>query len=306
MDKAFRFLILGAVIGVCLTWLSGDLAVRAESSDGEITHTKGAYHQRVEREIACEAAPRIVLHNQNGAVIATSWEKQAVSIVAHKRVSPSKSVWSFFGFGGGSESSEDSMAAALNDIEINIESKPAEVAIETIFKNPGIAKNRGVEYELRVPQGSTLELHTSNGQIDVSNVDGSLTLDSSNGQIVTNQTRGSVQAHTSNGAVTCREATGPVDLESSNGAISVDYIGSLAPDAAIACETSNGRIDLRLPSTTAFSLDARTSNGRITNEFPLSIPTSDSDRRHVVGDVGDGGATVRLRTSNGSIVVAKS
>lgn len=303
MEKAIRFLVLGAVVGVCLTWLSSDLAVRAESSDGEVIHSKGAYHQRVEREVACEAAPRIVLHNQNGGVTVTSWDKSTVSVVAHKHVSPSSRVWSFFGFGG--SSSEESMAAALNEIEVNVQSTAGAVSIETIFPKPGLAKNRGVNYELQVPRDATLELHTSNGRIDVSEVDGNLTLDSSNGQIITSHTRGVVSAETSNGAVTCRDAGGPLDLESSNGAITVDYTGVLAADAAIACETSNGSIDVTLPPSTAFTLDAKTSNGRIRSEFPMALPAGD-DLKHISSQVGDGGGAVRLRTSNGSISLSRS
>lgn len=305
MEKAIRFLVLGAVIGVCLTWLSSDLAVRAESSDGgEIVRSKGAYHQQVAREVACSAAPRVVLHNQNGGVHVTSWDEPSVQVIAHKHVRSSGRGWSLFGQGGRERSSDEWMEAALNEIEINVDATPEVVTIETVFPRPGLVKNRGVDYELRVPRNAALELHTSNGRIDVSDVNGDLTLGSSNGQIVTSHTRGVVKAETSNGAVTCRDAGGPLDLESSNGAISVDYTGALAADTAIACETSNGNIAIALPAATEFSLDAHTSNGRIRSAFPLAVPAG-GDAKHITGQVGDGGGAVRLRTSNGSISLSQ-
>lgn len=306
MGKAFRYLVLGAALGVCLTWLTGDMAVRAESAGGDVVHMKGAYYERVEREIACEAAPHIVLHNQNGTVSVTAWDTLAVSMVAHKRVSPPKSFWSFFGIGGERASTKESMTDALGGIAIVVDATPAQIAIQTRLDKSGMFLDRSVNYELRVPVDATLELHTSNGSIEVVEVKGDLRLESSNGSIATDRTLGAVHAHTSNGAVTCRNTAGPVDLESSNGVVAVDYIGTLPPDAAIACVSSNGSVKLTLPGDAAFSLNAQTSNGRIRNDFPISIVAGDDVKKQMVGDVGGGGATVRLRTSNGSIVVSKS
>lgn len=303
MDKAIRFLILGAVIGVCLTWLTGDLAVRAESSAGDISQSRGTYLQTVEREIMCGAAPTVILHNQNGGVTVTAWDKDAVSVIARKHVRESKGFWAFVGFRAQS-ASDASIQAALDEIEVDIASTPEKVSIDTVLPRH-VGGGRWVEYELRVPLHSMLELHTSNGRIDVTEVAGDLVLESSNGQIVTNKTFGNVRADTSNGAVTCRDAGGPLDLESSNGAITVQYSGELAADAEITCTTSNGSIDLTLPQRATFALEARTSNGRIRSDFPLTLPAEDNPK-HIAGTVGAGGPTVRLRTSNGSIRIGRS
>ena len=304
MDKAIRFLILGAVIGVCVTWLSGDLAVRAESSAGEITELRGVFHQTLEREIAWVPAPWVVLHNQHGGVTVTSWDKDAVSVMARKHVRESQGFWSSIASQFRS-TSDESMAAAMEQIHVIIESTPEKVSIDTELPSRRFNGNRWVDYELRVPKNTVLELHTSNGRIDVTEVAGDLILKSSNGQIVTNKTWGDVNVETSNGAVSCRNAYGPLDLETSNGGITIEYEEALAADDNIECVTSNGSIDVALPQDAAFSLDARTSNGRIRSDFPLAVPTA-HDQKHITADVAGGGATIRLRTSNGGIRVGWS
>jgi len=68
--------------------------------------------------------------------------------------------------------------------------------------------------------------------------------------------------------------------------------------------TSNASITLRLPPSVSADIDASTSNGSITNEFEDSF-RGRSDKRHLEGSIGSGGARLELATSNGRIQILK-
>ena len=300
MDKAVRFLILGAILGVSLTWLSSDvLSVRAETPVAGISEQRGVFTQTIEQELPCGAATQLLLHNDNGAVTVTSWEKDTVGVTAHKRARADQGLWGFLGF----KTSDATVTAAIEAIDVRIEATPETIAVETVTPKGRIKCNRWVDYELRVPKSTQLELHTTNGRIDVTGIQGTIVAESSNGQIKTHATSGSLRAQTSNGAIVCRDAQGTLDLETSNGAITVAYAGALAADTPIDCTTSNGSIELSLPPDASFRLDAGTSNGHIQSEFPM--PVTAGAKTQLAGVVGMGGPSVHLRTSNGGIHVAR-
>ena len=64
--------------------------------------------------------------------------------------------------------------------------------------------------------------------------------------------------------------------------------------------TSGGSITLLLPPNTPGSVDAETSGGSVTSDFPLTT-THFSSGSHVQGTIGGGGAPISLHTSGGSI-----
>jgi DUF4097 and DUF4098 domain-containing protein YvlB len=220
-------------------------------------------------------------------------------VTAHKRVRVSKGIWGFFGGG----TSEASVTAALDDIEVIMNADAGAITVDTKSPKRAIRSNRWVDYELHVPKRTALELHTSNGRIDINEVQGTIVAKSSNGQINTHATCGPVHAETSNGAIVCKDIQGPVELETSNGSITIDCADTLASDASIQCATSNGSIDVSLPTDAAFRLDAGTSNGRIKSDFPMAVTAG--AKTQLAGEVGAGGPTVRLRSSNGGIHVTR-
>jgi hypothetical protein len=91
-----------------------------------------------------------------------------------------------------------------------------------------------------------------------------------------------------------------VDASTSNGLIraSVEELGP----SGVLLATSNGRIVLEIPDDASASVDVRVDNGVIRNELELDDATRSSDGR-LRGQLGEGGAPIKLRTSNGSITL---
>lgn len=72
------------------------------------------------------------------------------------------------------------------------------------------------------------------------------------------------------------------------------------PTDNLRAETSNGPITLRLPPETGARLDATTSNSRISTDFDITGHAR-MDRHQIIGDLGKGGPSISLHTSNGAI-----
>jgi DUF4097 and DUF4098 domain-containing protein YvlB len=89
-----------------------------------------------------------------------------------------------------------------------------------------------------------------------------------------------------------------VDASTSNGLIrvSMEEVGK----AGVQLATSNGRILLELPEEVDADVDIRVDNGVIRNDRTLCKATRATNGQ-VKGQLGTGGALIKLRTSNGSI-----
>jgi len=142
------------------------------------------------------------------------------------------------------------------------------------------------------------EVRTSNGRVEAEGIRGAFTVDTSNGAVDLREVDGPVSVETSNGAVDVRESGFPLGVVTSNGAVT---IRGLAGEID-AC-SSNGAITCVLPERSAFTLQAETSNARVTCDF--GERHEGRRTRALNASFRGGGPRVRLSTSNGDIHVRK-
>ena len=190
-------------------------------------------------------------------------------------------------------------------------------ALELDVEVPRKWNRRGhANLELHVPRGISVDLSVSNGKIAVTNLrgrvrarssNGSVTIDdvvgdievaTTNAKVICAATRGRLVARSSNGKIELDEHSGSVDASTSNGLIrvSMEEVGK----AGVQLATSNGRIQLELPAEVDADVDIRVDNGVIRNDRTLCKATRTTNGQ-VKGQLGSGGALIKLRTSNGSI-----
>ena len=178
--------------------------------------------------------------------------------------------------------------------------------------------NRGAHITIYLPGRSHLEVNNSNGRVSVRKLEGSGSLRTSNGRIVaedlsgdfnltTSNSRiesrhlaGRFEMTTSNGRITVAGAAGEYSIDTSNGQIRFD--GELEPGSDNSFTTSNGSIAASLGADPDVRVSADTSNGSIRCMQHLNAVDTHSKRR-LVGTIGDGQASLKLRTSNGSITI---
>jgi len=140
-----------------------------------------------------------------------------------------------------------------------------------------------VDFTVTVPQGANLQLQTDSGDITVNGVDGQMTLATNSGSI-------NASNDVLNGSSTMTTNSGDIRFDGT--------VGTSGTDQFL---TSSGSVDLTLPSTSAFHLDATTNSGSI------DIPgvNANSSGTKASGDVGVGsqvqGTGVNIKTDSGDI-----
>jgi len=111
--------------------------------------------------------------------------------------------------------------------------------------------------------------------------------------------RGSVEAELVNGKIHATGLGGDAQLATVNGAIEADF-SAIAPQQKLLFKTVNGSIAVGLPKGAGATLDGSVVNGHVSCSFPLELG-GHSSGRHLSGKIGDGRASLRAETVNGSI-----
>jgi len=169
--------------------------------------------------------------------------------------------------------------------------------------------------ELRVPRGTRVEVSAANGKVCVAGLAGGVRVRSSNVAVRVEDVAGDVEIHASNARLHCAGVRGRLLARTSNGKIEVErHRGALDASSSnglihavleelagpVVLATSNGKIALELPEEVDADVDLRVDNGVIRNQRSLCRCTRSNGGR-LSGQLGHGGTTIKLRTSNGSI-----
>lgn len=151
----------------------------------------------------------------------------------------------------------------------------------------GLGRREGwhVSYRLAVPTGTPLSLRTTNGGVSIDNVNSR------------------VEFRTVNGGVKLSHMAGDVEGRTTNGGVDVDLDGSRWQGAGLDVQTTNGGVKLAIPDGYSAHLEAGTSNGSVRIDFPVTVQGTIG--REFSTDIGAGGATLRVRTSNGGVKITR-
>jgi hypothetical protein len=174
--------------------------------------------------------------------------------------------------------------AEANAREIRIDTDDHRVRAQG--PRPNDASYFAVSYRVYAPRQSDLNLRAVNGGLSIENLGGRIEMETSNGGLQLNGVSGDVRGRTSNGGVSVRLA------------------GQSWQGAGLDLRTSNGGINLHVPDGYSARLEAGTTNGRVNTEIPVNV--HGDVRRNLETQLGQGGAPLRLRTTNGSIRIRRS
>jgi len=152
-------------------------------------------------------------------------------------------------------------------------------------------------------------IKNSFGMVRVDRVTGKLTVENANGNVHATGVTGGVSVRTSFSPVRIDGVGGGVEVYNQNGSIEVAGLQE-KPAGAQTCpslimKTSFAPIRIYLPTSTGFSVTARTSFGRINSEVPLMVSGSLSNDS-LTGKIGNGECTVNLTNTNGNIDILQA
>jgi len=179
--------------------------------------------------------------------------------------------------------------------------------------------------EIRVPEQyrHLLAVHTGSGDVDIVDQDlAELSVDTGSGDICLRSVRAAavslesssgdqeadelqaeyVELTSASGDLRAGGLQGGARVRSASGEITLSY---LEFDADLEARSGSGDVRLFLTGTAQFRLDARSSSGDISCEFPLTLtgPDSEMSRKTLIGTVGDGARRVAVKTSSGDIQI---
>lgn len=143
-----------------------------------------------------------------------------------------------------------------------------------------------VSYEIHVPRKMNLDLSATNGGLSVENVDGRIELETTNGGISLDGVSGDVRGSTSNGGV------------------DVTLTGDRWSGGGLDVSTTNGGIEVSIPTGYNARLETGTVNGGMEIGFPVTV--QGRINRRLTTQLGAGGALVRVTTTNGGVVLRRT
>lgn len=192
---------------------------------------------------------------------------------------------------------------------VNIKGQETTTVIDTVRK--ASVKTIGGSINLRnIVEGAVAV--TYEGDVTVESSTGSMSLESTNGNVVVFDAGPSeigdyFKAKTNSGNVNLQKLDyRQVDVTSISG--SVSYNGEILSGGSYSLSTSNGSIRMSVPVNTSCQVIASYGFGTFNYDLPLKIETEniyEGPAKRIVGKLGSGGASVRLTTNSGSIVLKK-
>jgi hypothetical protein len=218
---------------------------------------------------------QLVVRNVNGDVRLAVWDRDEVRVVAHKRAR------------GGDE---EAVAAYLDELRVKVDRGEDRLVFEVVHprKQGGLLSwfsfgslSGDVDFEITAPRQAAVELSTVNGGVHVE------------------QLAGSLGATSVNGRIDMASVGGEVDASTVNGGIQLAF-DDVAPSGTLELTTVNGSITMEAPQDLRAVIDARTTNGSVSSDLPV-VEEGHRSRTRLVGSLNGGGATIRLRTTNGSV-----
>ncbi len=221
--------------------------------------------------------------------------------------------------------------------------------VEELQKNPPLRQNGNsirvdyvnfhdisVDYEITVPENTTVRAHSGSGDQSVEGIKGSVDLEAGSGDMQLSRLTGDLRFQTGSGNVRGRELSGPtrvkagsgdieieevgqgdVDIRTGSGNITVsgvnggfhaeagsgDIRGNGIPKSLWSIRTGSGNVDLRVPSDAGFDVDISSNSGTVTVDHPVTTTVQGrvQERKSVVGKVRNGGPTISVHTGSGDI-----
>lgn len=153
---------------------------------------------------------------------------------------------------------------------------------------PESANNQSfsVSYEVFVPRSADLVLKTHNGGISIADV------------------RGNIQFEATNGGVSLKNLAGDVEGQTKNGGLNITLAGSRWDGTKLNARTTNGGINISMPVAYSAHFETATVNGHLNTDFPMTVHGNITGKR-LATDIGGGGPTIHVETTNGGVNLKK-
>lgn len=224
-----------------------------------LSSTPVAAQKKFSKSYPASQNVRLQLLNRSGTVIVQGWDRNEVNISAYLE------------------------APAAN---IAPESVNGTILVNLVRDNQGRSDVGNVNFTIRVPRFSSVDIETRIGNLSVTNVNGAL-----------------VRAHISSEGDITLTNIGASAVSAQNGIGDIFYDGEMQSGGNYRFASMRGNINLRIPFASSFRLVATAPSTRNISlgSFANTSMSFLGDGRRVVGRFGDGSATLTVTNQRGSI-----
>jgi DUF4097 and DUF4098 domain-containing protein YvlB len=238
----------------------------------------------------------VTIESQNGRIVIEAWDKPQIRVQITRTVRA-----------GDEARAKELMRGLRADVEVRSDRLHIQSRYPKIRENLGIWDILGgrvaalqVHYYLQVPRNTSFSLETSNGEVRVRGTQGSVEAVTVNGDVEVTGVSGTLELQTTNGEIRLGGIRGGAVAQTTNGGVSADF-ASLSNQAVVDLGTTNGNLEVTLPSDLHATFEANTTNGRVTISGFQIKTRGTLTSKSILGVIGGGGARVALRTTNGNI-----
>jgi DUF4097 and DUF4098 domain-containing protein YvlB len=287
-DRQTRTLALGATGSLDLSNVSGDITVTAGSGTSVVVDVTRESRGRTEADAAEGLRDvQVAIETQGDhATVTTRYPKNqhgrspySVSTVYHVTAPAGTRVKAT------SVSGNVSVSRITGDLEVQVVSGDVTVA----------------------GAGRLTSARTISGSVRLSDVtsDAALTVSAVSGDVTLERVKAArVSADAVSGDVRARDVTaGGATIKSLSG--TVDYTGPLTRGGRYELTSHSGNVTVTAVGPVGFALDASTFSGSIQPVGSLTLASRIARRGSLTGTVGDGSATVAVRTFSGDVRIAR-
>lgn len=181
-----------------------------------------------------------------------------------------------------------------------------------------INMNRPLRIEVRMPRAADLTVETGDGSVESEAVEGRLEIRTGDGHIGVQGAKGEIRLRTGDGHIEARGIDGSLDATTGDGHIRVEgrfdilniKTGDGSVDARVnpgskmlqawSISTGDGSVDAALPDGLQANVDARTRDGRISVNLPVTVE-GEISKSSIRGKLNGGGPPLTIRTGDGSV-----
>ncbi len=190
------------------------------------------------------------------------------------------------------------------------------------FWNWGV-RHSSLRVEVHMPKDADLTVRSGDGSVEADSLNGNVDVTTGDGSITVQGAKGNIHFHSGDGHIEARGLDGTVDASSGDGHINLqgrfDGLNIKTGDGSVTARampgskvasgwnihTGDGSVDLEVPGDLQANVDASTHDGHISMGLPVTVEgTFSSSSIH--GKMNGGGATLSIRTGDGSIHLSKT
>jgi hypothetical protein len=266
--------ILGLVLLSCVLPASAQTATRQRGEEQSLNCDRSSYNQSKMvthcemRELTVGSAGRLSVDpGMNGGVSIKAWSNANVLVRAKVE-----------------SAGPDDLSARAVGSQIRIDTSGG--VVNALGPDQNGDQNWSVSYEIFVPRQGDLSVKTHNGGISITGV------------------RGNIQFNAMNGGVTLKQVGGDVEGNTMNGGLNIELAGDRWDGNKLDARTTNGGVNVTMPERYSAHFETGTMNGKLNVDFPMTVHGELG--RKLATDLGSGGATIHVETTNGGVNVKRA